>query len=199
MKNSCLHILLISILSVFVSGCTGKDYNKISNAGIDSVIGASKALILIQTTPIVPLHNDKAIATEWVNLSVANSVLYTKNYRDVYITPNLTGYQYYNIELYLITPGEYVLNRLKYTWNNSSYTFSNINNIATFSVKGGEVLYIGNLTIDIKGYELNVLTFLNRAVSIEDNYEVAKQYISKNYPHLSTKLQKKLIILQNKN
>ncbi|MCC8372301.1 MAG: hypothetical protein LN568_06225 [Rickettsia endosymbiont of Pseudomimeciton antennatum] len=198
MKNSCLHTLLISILIVLVSGCVGKDYNKISTAGIDSVTDASKALILIQTTPIVPSHNDKAIATEWENLSVANSVLYTKNYRNVYITPNLTGYKYHSIELYLVTPGEYVLKRLKYTWDKSSYTFSNINNIATFSVKGGDVLYIGNLTIDIKGYELNALTFLNRAISIQDNYEVAKQYINKDYPHLSTKLQKKLIMLQNK-
>ena len=197
--------IIFTTLAVMLSSCAGKNHNAISNKKMNSVREGSKALVLMQVSPIIakrgnPYHLTKGIETEWINLSDLKSTLHTKNYQPVYIIPEMTSYKYHNIELYLVSPGEYVLNKFKYIENDTlSHTLSYIKNKATFSIKGGEVLYLGHFIFNIKDYGINADNFFTSTTRIKDDFSVAKDYINLKYPDLSVKLQKKLITLQKNN
>ena len=200
MFRFCYVALLIITLTTLLGGCAERNLNNLSKGKIKEINNGSKALILFQTTLIVPEGGtftsfDKRMEMEWLNLSFLKEPLHTKNYQTVYIMPDLTAYNYNNIELYSVTPGHYKLKRLKYTQNNIlSYTFEGGDiDTANFSVKGGEIVYIGNLIINISSISSD--NFLKEGFNIQDNYNIAQAYMYKHYPELSYKLQKQLVIL----
>ncbi|BFD45720.1 MAG: hypothetical protein DMENIID0002_03660 [Rickettsia endosymbiont of Sergentomyia squamirostris] len=193
--------LLAIALMTLLAGCAERNLNVISRSKISTVNDGNKALILIQTTPIVPkggifVSFDKRIETVWVNLSSPKEFMLTKNYQTVYIMPDVTAYNYHNIELYVVTPGHYKLKCLKYIQNNIlSYTLSG-GDIADFLVKGGEIVYIGNLIINIRDNNINSYRFLKEGLNIQDNHSMAESYMSVHYPKLLSRLQKRLVTLQ---
>ncbi|HJD63871.1 MAG TPA: hypothetical protein LFW13_02535 [Rickettsia endosymbiont of Sericostoma sp.] len=69
-------------------------------------------------------------------------------------------------------------------------SIANLRNIASFSIKGGDVLYIGNLEFDIsKSFSIH------HAINVIDNKNSAEQYLSKYQPKLLPRLQTRLIQL----
>ncbi len=203
-----VHISVILVFGFLFSGCAEKRNNTINKVSIQGVHGSTKAFIILQTTPLIASKKlfspEKKIDISWLNTLNNQSNLNTKNYQSVYISPlpaifndsskALANYQ--NVEIYIVDPGEYSLRNLKYSSGDFSKMFNAKSNIAEFTAKGGEVLYIGNLIIDIKNH-LNSRKFLQQALTVEDNYDAAKAYIEKMYPSLASRLQKSLIRLPN--
>jgi len=93
----------------------------------------------------------------------------------------------------ILEPGTYSLRGF---WSDASekgfkYSISNLRNIASFSVKGGEVLYIGHLEFD-----LNKKSSIHRAINVlDDKNSLAVHYLTKNQPELLPHLQTRLIQL----
>ena len=198
MKNVFLKIVVLSYL---LSGCAGKNHNSISSKSIQSIINGTEALVLIQTTPIVSQGKfgsaSERIETHWFNLLYPHNIIWTRNYRSIYIL-DTTYYSHHDIELYVVKPGKYSLNNLKYLVSRTvTFNLSHINDFASFVIKGGEVLYLGHLTFNIRDHDMSGINFLNSATEIQDDYNAAKYYMDENYPTLSSRLQKKLIILHN--
>ncbi|MCC2645991.1 MAG: hypothetical protein K0R02_56 [Rickettsiaceae bacterium] len=199
MKKFILCFFYPYLILLFLTGCTGTNPNVINKNKLKSLNDGTKALILVQTTPIVSkgsllYDRQKRIETSWLNLYNPNNLIRTQNYRNVYITPTVITYKYQDIELYLVNPGDYTLRSLIYYENDAvSYRTQGLNNFANFSVKGGEILYIGNLVLNIRDNNIESRKFLRKALTVEDNYSIAKAYLETNHPSLATKLQKRLI------
>lgn len=111
-----------------------------------------------------------------------------------------------------ITPGKYSLEYFIANnddfWNtyaSTIHTASNLSNVATFDVKPGEVLYIGDIELNLRDYGAKELLIyntnhctnkneiMNKALSIQDNFSSASLALSKRYPTLASKIEKRLI------
>ncbi|HJD60262.1 MAG TPA: hypothetical protein LFW20_06445 [Rickettsia endosymbiont of Omalisus fontisbellaquei] len=199
MKSINLFTTIILVLAL--TGCAFKDQNRIDNDKINEVRRGNKAIILIQTTPIVFsnkfLTAAKRVELSWLNPINNSKPIVTKNYYSVYIPPDIFLYNYHNMEVYIVSPGKYSLSQVKYFKSDAIYyTLRPGRETASFSVNAGEVLYIGNLTINVRDNIDNIAFYsLKNAITIEDNYNIAVDFLNKNYPDLLTKLQKKLITL----
>ncbi len=207
-----LGILMCTILN----GCVGKNHNNIPRKSIDEVTKGNKAMIIMQTTAIVPPGNilfnpySKAIELDWCtvrdgaiisfDITSGKNILSTKNYRPLYLGLEVSDYITKGIELYVINPGLYMLSNMKYLKNTNIHMTRDFNpNLLKFKVDGGEVLYLGNLTIDMKNNRIASKHFPRKALSIGDNFEKAKSYLNKRHPALAPKLQKRLIKLTKVN
>lgn len=191
---------IVSIVLI-VSGCVEGNRNVIADKKILSIQTADKALIIMQTTPLVAKdkkHQDlqKRVKIKWANYSTPHDFFYAKNYRSVYILPEITKYRYHNIEVYLVTPGKYFLQRLNYAKiDNHEVTLYGSNGEVSFVAKAGEVLYVGDIVINFKDNDLDTKSFLKQALNIQDNYSAAQLYVKEYYPQLLPNLQKRLITL----
>ena len=194
---------LSNILLVFIiSGCVETNRNIISGDKLASVRANNKALIIMQTTPLVAKDKknqdlQKRVKVKWANCCTQNDFFYAKNYRSVYVLPEMTKYRYHNIEVYLVTPGKYFLQRLNYAKedNHEVTLYGNSDKGASFAAKAGEVLYVGNIVINFKDNDIDTESFLNQAMDIQDNYSAAQLYVEEHYPQLLPNLQKRLLTL----
>lgn len=118
-----------------------------------------------------------------------------------------------NEKVYLVDPGTYVLNSVELKEGNWITRLNTRQNLAHFTIKGGEVLYIGNLVINARAIlSLSLTSFFpeeilvslpthkktyeegrKNAFTVEDNFSTAKIYIHDEYSDIYDKLQKRLI------
>jgi len=175
---------LLIFVSISLNGCTG-NYNIIKKRELQEFYEGKKAIVVMQTTPLTNNPAAQGVEMEWLNIYNSKNL---RTYRSLYYI----GDNKFKIQLYTIEPGHYVLKRLKYLLPNESYdTFYTKNNNINFVIKGGEIVYIGNMIIDLKhnmGHK-----FFERFFSIKDNYLEAQIYLSEKYPELSSQIQKHII------
>ncbi len=188
--------LLIITLTTFLVGCTGRNLN-LTKVEVEEINNGSKALIVVQTAVTIPDGTIEAcmvrlMELKWLNLSSSKESPPTQRYQMLYAPAILNT----DIELYLVTPGHYKLKHLKYNSLDhiTSYTFECGDiDIAEFSVKGGDVIYIGKLIINVTNITSD--KFLKDGLNVQDNYDIAQTYMKKHYPEYSLKLQKRLVRL----
>lgn len=102
------------------------------------------------------------------------------------------------IRSYSLEPGKYDLEGLFFHGcgffgsgiGGGIFAARHLKNVASFEVKAGDVIYVGDLCLDA-----NISSIVSRAIRIENHFDVAKKYLAENYPQLENKLEEKPIQL----
>ena len=177
-------ITLYLIAICALSGCVA---NKVSQKGIDAVQRGEKALVIIPCdSPVSGLFNhmhNVSCATNW-----------QRGETEEYLN------QERHNSIYVVNPGSYhlrsvqIITSVDQYGNTSEYSAGNIHNIAQFVVSGGDVVYLGNIDLDLAKSKV-----VSEMVSINDQYDNARTMMAKENPMLLNKLEKRLITLSSKN
>lgn len=177
-------ITLYLIAICALSGCAS---NKINQTGIDAVQRGEKAVVVLTCNAVVQardLYNLSKRPHDFECNTVWNNLASTEEITQV-------GGGLYDKKVYLINPGTYSLSSVVVP-EAAGYMYSvhDLKNIAQFEVKGGEVLYLGEITFNI-----NQSAIIARMVDIKDKYSSAGILMQKANPILAGNLQKRLIKL----
>jgi len=180
-------------MTIFLNGCVGGNPNVIRKEELLEFDSANKAIIVLQTTSILDKTVDKRIEMEWLNVYNLKDSLYTKNYKSTdSIIHHSPLFKYHDTELYVIKPGYYILKSIKHLLRTNLHaTFYTKDDNISFSIKGGEVLYIGNVILNLKNSTKR--KFFEKSFQIEDKYDLAQMYLTQKYPELLSKIQKRII------
>lgn len=221
-KNFTTVALLI--LPLLLTGCLGDRGQQIdiieraifggssglSKKDLESVELGEKAIVLSRCTAFTPPvglviknHSPVACQTGWRPENATESEP---------VTVELSSSKTQPISINVVTPGKY---HLEYFiahnddfWNTYASTIhkaDKLKGIATFSAGGGEVLYIGDIELDLKRHGGKELLIYNsefsptkseivaKAISIHNNVEFAQAVLSKRYPKLLYKLRTHLM------
>ncbi|MBA8667902.1 hypothetical protein H1Q59_08375 [Holosporaceae bacterium 'Namur'] len=154
-----------------------------------------KGIVIIQTAQTVDKIREKHnLKTTWENKG--NKRIFTTDPENVIgelvtvfsiIIPSST----FNFPtlVYFIEPGEYSLTSISY---DRRYANS-LKDIISFSLKGGEVAYIGKLIVDDGNSRI-----VANALNIKDSYEIAKNYFEAKYPEIKQTPIKRLMEFSEK-
>ncbi|KIE05806.1 hypothetical protein NF27_CL00050 [Candidatus Jidaibacter acanthamoeba] len=154
-----------------------------------------KGIVIIQTAQKVDKVRDKYnLKTTWKNKE--NKRIFTTDPENIIgelvtvfsiVIPSAT----FNFPtlVYFIEPGEYSLSSIYF---DRRYANS-LKDIITFSLKGGEVVYIGKLIVDDNNSRI-----VANALNIEDSYETAKKYFEAKYPEIKQTPIKRLMEFSEK-
>lgn len=165
---------------ILLSGCAS---NVISKKGMDELSNKEKAVIVLDT-----YANIKAAVGFW-KISRAACILPARTEWKK-LGDKGTFSQINNQQVYLIAPGTYSLSDFYTQADDMIYSVNNMKNIASFTVKGGEVVYLGHMKFDITKSSL-----IARIISVEDKFNDAKMIMEKYNPTLVDKMKPNHIVL----
>lgn len=182
----------------------------LSKKDLEAVELGDQAIVISKCTAITPPvgfviknHSPVACQTRWKHENESE-----------FAVVELSSSKMQPISVNVVTPGKYSLqyfiahnDDLWNTYASTIHTADKLKDVATFSVQGGEVVYIGDIEFNLKKHGGEELLIYNsesspikseivaKAISIHDNIEVVQKMLSKRYPILQRKLQKNLIQL----
>jgi hypothetical protein len=180
--------LMITLLAFSLVGCAPIKYLQPNSDTLPTNLLPSKATVLVEVSfgsanaPVLFLTK-KITADSTYEKVTAVDIVEFANYEGAVI-PSYSSKAPYGVHAFHITPGQYVIMRCVYgapeiewcipgAWkNNGSYV-----GLATFEVKAGEVVNVGNLNVT-----------RDRKVSIQNNNTEALKYLKKNRPELAPML-----------
>lgn len=153
----------------------------------------SKGVVIIRNYTIESSYSKPGLQesrcnlkTEWRNEEIGTSLKV-----DTCRLWNLFDSPKDEFEVYFVPPGTYSLDSATadmgcFMGACTKRTATKLHNLATFQVRPGEVVYVGDLAVLPYGqvrYSLNVL----------DNYSIAKRYFKERYPDIGLEPVKRLI------
>ena len=194
-KNDMIrNIIYLTFLSILLNSCSGVF---VSQKQRNRILSGELSLVVMQTTPIINTslfsNSSRRISLTWDNLQKKDYSFSSEN------THILTG-EIFKIEAYTVFPGRYSLTTLQNLFDRGGVESRNyISNFIEFDVKGGEIIYIGNIVIDLKNYLMRDRAFLKKAISIKNNETFAKEFIEGKYPEFQGKLETRLLELNVQN
>ncbi|HJD60263.1 MAG TPA: hypothetical protein LFW20_06450 [Rickettsia endosymbiont of Omalisus fontisbellaquei] len=175
-------ILSVTIISFLLLSC--KSY-VVPKEASDAVLNNEKALIVF--TAIV--EGQHSAVTIWKNLN--NDVYIPTDVNDI-VTKGLWSEVLYT---YIIPPGDYTLTTImsyaihaEFANLTESTSKVAVNNLMSFSIAKGEVIYLGNITFN---YENNKVTY-----KVIDQFEKIQKEAQEIFPQLSYRLKKRIITAQ---
>lgn len=182
-------LILLLIFSILISGCT-----TLNKQQLDAVERGEKAMVVsrcIALTPPVGImikdYNPAVCTTSWYvtegQKESATAVLQSTNTQPIII--NVVEPGIYNLEFFVATKLD--------SWNGyyNTYKASNLNGLAKFEVKGGEIIYVGDLEFNLRNSAV-----IAKAISVLDNRAVAKTALARRYSSkFSDRIQTRLIQL----
>lgn len=176
-----LNSIAAAILCFFqLCGCTGVLYKQ----DLDSFNSGKKSMIIMQQY-IAAITGDKytMLKTEWQNEQTGEIFnTWGSRYR-VETDPEE------QFLVYVINPGSYSLKLL-----NRGIESSNLSDLVSFSVRAGEIVYIGDLVEVQKPGAIVLASVLN----VKDRYEEAKSFFKQHYPNIKQIPIRKLMRLSEK-
>jgi len=172
-KNLIPFICLFFLSSCFVVYTPGDQHKLFNVPDLENYEQAGMSLVIIKSTNLRPGWFD---AKSPVISFIRENNLDEKEYAFETMASKKPGYK-----VYQIYPGTYNLIYKKYVKYRNGYQAKPQHH---FSIKKGEVLYIGDVGID----------YLLRKISVKSNLIAAKQYLDNSaYPELSAKLRMRII------
>ena len=162
------YIFILYIATILLTGCT----NSLISKQLASVTQNEKAVVFTSChvkPGFIPCN------TTWYNHQTKNEVLIASKR-----------------QAQVLEPGDYSLIGFVSDKYASSYVYSinNLHNVASFSVKKGEVIYIGSLEFDMRKN-----SSIHNAINLYDDKNSSIQYLSEYQPELLSRLQTKLMQL----
>lgn len=174
------HKITIYLIAMMVlSGCAS---NKVSQKGLDSVERGEKAVVIMPCNTAIKAH-------DWHGLSKSiNNFRCTTTWQRGATDQKLI--QQLHQDVYVVDPGIYNLRSFYAIGAGYEYSVHDLSYIAQFYVRGGEVVYLGDMLFD-----LTKSVLIAKMISIEDQYPRIRVMMAKENPVLLNKLDKRLMKL----
>jgi len=173
-------VVLLCILSTFLFSCQSyvipkQDTNPVENN--------KKALVILgaKIISVYPKKTESPTYLVWRNTQ-------KKNTNRILWSAEPKNYAGYALCSYVLEPGEYTIKEIttvKNDFDGTTVTTLYVNDLAKFSVKGGEVIYLGNITF--YRYKEQI------TYKITDNYNQVYNETQKLFPSLQARLIKRLL------
>lgn len=181
MHLNSLRIINLIICFLVLAGCSMN-----TNYDPKSFAEEKRAMIIVGCPDNPKAKTDKnypILKSSWTNL--------TTNEALVVNTTDFLNYGVKDKEAYLalsVTPGKYSLHDITYWIVPKEPSDRDVYNVwkkgATFEVKPGEVVYIGDLILEDRYYG---------KIAVKDSFEKAQEFLNSKHHDLATRLEKRLI------
>ena len=130
---------------------------------------------------------------EWIRLEGKEWVKSSDRYHftaDVSVKNN-----HYPFGIHILEPGIYSLDRVRFITKDADLSFDDLGpkKRVTFIANPGEMVYIGDLTFNVNRTKES-WRHSNLDINVQDHFEAAKAYLSKEWPNLDCKQLKKQLV-----
>lgn len=178
-------VLLCNFLIISLTGCSSHLID--TSEDIIGYQSQKKGILIIQGAYVEKEKTEKFILhSYWLNknrsrfldINPATFIKYTP--LSIFLPDNTSHNE---TMILFVEPGNYTLENIRF----QNKIANNLNNFINFSVKGGEVVYVGKLTFDYKSI------IIAKSLDIQDCYKSACEDFKKSYPQINVIPKKRLM------
>lgn len=192
--NDFLRVAFVVLLASQIVGCASPGID--TSPDIAGLYSGKKGVIIIQGA-----HKNQGSSSEKHTLNTMWTNI--ENHKSFFVDPgNLPadllcflcprGTFNYKTMVYFIEPGKYYLSWIYFYVGNYYYKANLSTNILNFEIKGGEVLYLGKITVSDK------VKIVTNSINIENDYNTAVKYFKKKYPTITKVPEERLLQFSKK-